>query len=440
MGRSLKLEVTRSQHNFMKLDVPFPLFVGGVGCGKTYTLCMTAILYAFHSPDAVIAIYEPTFKLVRKVLVPTMTKVCRQFGLKYHYHKTEHRWTIKHPQCGTIIFESMEDPETIVGDEIYIGLLDELDVMKQHKAELAFNKVTARARQWPEGLAKKHMRFNKVTNRYEVFNRVMAFTTPEGYKFCYDRWVTKANDETALVYASTTENWTLAEDYVPKLRAMYPGPLVDAYVNGKFVNLDGGNVYHQYDRHKCNSTEEIQEGEPLYIGCDFNVRKMAATVYVKRNLGKEWHAVAELSGLHDTPALIERIKSEWPNSEINMYPDATGIKTSSQKSRASESDIGLLEDAGFNLISTCTRRRKANPHVADRINAVNAAFYARILFVNYINCPNVASCLEKQGYDKGGDPDKDSGFDHQNDATGYPIAYEFPINRPVEHLEIGWAV
>ena len=41
-----------------------------------------------------------------------------------------------------------------------------------------------------------------------------------------------------------------------------------------------------------------------------------------------------------------------------------------------------------------------------------------------------AACLEQQAYDKSGEPDKRSGFDHQNDATTYPIAFEMPIKKP----------
>jgi hypothetical protein len=51
--------------------------------------------------------------------------------------------------------------------------------------------------------------------------------------------------------------------------------------------------------------------------------------------------------------------------------------------------------------------------------------------VNDVQCPETARCLEQQAYDKNGEPDKQTGFDHQNDATGYPIAYEFPVVKPV---------
>jgi hypothetical protein len=37
----------------------------------------------------------------------------------------------------------------------------------------------------------------------------------------------------------------------------------------------------------------------------------------------------------------------------------------------------------------------------------------------------VIECLELQSYSEKGDPDKDAGYDHMNDALGYVIWREF---------------
>ena len=42
--------------------------------------------------------------------------------------------------------------------------------------------------------------------------------------------------------------------------------------------------------------------------------------------------------------------------------------------------------------------------------------------------------IRETSYDKNGEPDKQGGFDHQNDATGYPIAFEMPVKRPVANV------
>ena len=76
----------------------------------------------------------------------------------------------------------------------------------------------------------------------------------------------------------------------------------------------------------------------------------------------------------------------------------------------------------------------SHPLVRDRINAVNgklcAADQTRSLFVGP-NCRKTIEALEKQEYKEGtSEPDKDSGFDHINDALGYYIYTRFSHTKP----------
>jgi hypothetical protein len=70
---------------------------------------------------------------------------------------------------------------------------------------------------------------------------------------------------------------------------------------------------------------------------------------------------------------------------------------------------------------------------------MNAALENGTVKINAKKCKNVADCLEQQTY-KNGEPDKSSGNDHQNDATTYPIAYEFPVVKPVANVRFQFAV
>jgi hypothetical protein len=164
-------------------------------------------------------------------------------------------------------------------------------------------------------------------------------------------------------------------------------------------------------------------GEPLHIGLDFNVTKMAAVIFVNRNGFP--HAVAELKDMFDTPAAIATIKSKWPNHQIFIYPDASGGARKSVN--ASSSDLKLLEQAKFIVCAN-----PSNPAVKDRVLSMNTLICAgpnkvRRLMVNDTTCPVFAEALEKQAYDKNGEPDKTNGFDHMVDAGGYMVCYRFPI-------------
>ncbi|MCV5466626.1 terminase, partial [Escherichia coli] len=88
-------------------------------------------------------------------------------------------------------------------------------------------------------------------------------------------------------------------DYIPSLMESYPPELIKAYLRGQFTNLTSGTIYHQFDRKLNNCREEEQPGEPLYIGMDFNVGKMAGVVHVLR-LGLPF-AVNEIVKAYDTP-------------------------------------------------------------------------------------------------------------------------------------------
>ncbi|NPS72445.1 terminase, partial [Pseudomonas aeruginosa] len=82
----------------------------------------------------------------------------------------------------------------------------------------------------------------------------------------------------------------------------YPPQLIAAYLRGQFVNLTAGTIYTAYDRTLNASQETVQPGEPIFVGMDFNVGKMAAVVHVKR-LGLP-HAVDEIVNGYDTPDMI----------------------------------------------------------------------------------------------------------------------------------------
>lgn len=422
--------LTKAQIEFVKLKCPFPLFCAGYGSGKSHVMGFCAVTDAMHSPKATISIYEPDYNLIKTVAMPTIEYWLNFFKIKYKVNLQDHMISPESDKMGKFIFKSMDNPDSLVGYESYRSHIDELDTLTEEKATKVWQKILGRNRQNPIGVPDEHKKWNFKSQRFECINRVSAYTTPEGYKFCYKMWHQNPNPDYQKVHGRTDENPTLSEAYKQQLRDSYPSNLIEAYMEGQFVNLTLGTVYHAYDRVRCGSREEVVEKEHLYIGCDFNVGKMAATVYVKRKGGTEWHAVSELSGLKDTPDMIEAIRKNWYSKghPITMYPDSSGAHR--QASNASTSSIALLEQAGFEV-----RAKARNPAVVDRIQATNQAFSTGKLFVNAELCKETARCFEQQAYDKNGNPDKGGNTDHQNDASTYPIAYEMSINKPLHQVE-----
>lgn len=411
------IQPTKPQWDYIFSDAKFPAMVAGFGSGKTEAAVKRAILGLMRNPDNDRAFYAPTYDLLRMIAFPRFEQALDELGLPYRLYKSPiNKLELK--GYGSIFFRSMDTPQRIIGYEVADSDVDELDTMKPADAAHAWRQIIARNRQ-------------KKANG--EINTVGVTTTPEGFKFVWSMWKKDPKPGYEIIQAPTSSNPHLPDGYVDSLRDSYPEHLLAAYLEGEFVNLTAGTVYLNYDRIGCASDEQIKPGEALYIGCDFNVTKQAATVYVQREGGKEWHAVDELVNMFDTPDMIKIINSRYKGHPIYIYPDASG---GSRKSvDASLSDIALLEQAGYRV-----RAKKKNPAVKDRVLAMNKALESGAVRINANLCKNVAECLEQQVYNDNGEPDKSSGKDHQNDATTYPIVYEFPVIRPVANVPFKYVV
>jgi hypothetical protein len=399
-----------------ELDTKFRAYVGGFGAGKTFVGGLDLGLFAAKHPKVVQGYFAPTYRDIRDTYWPTMDEVGFELGFRVKIKTGDKEVELyRGRSCyGTIICRSMEDPSGIIGFKIARAHVDEIDVLPTDKARNAWRKITARMRL-------------KIP---DVVNSIGVTTTPEGFKFVYetfarppstDRERTRLRDY-SMVQASTYENEAyLPPDYIQSLRDTYPDELITAYLMGEFTNLTSGTVYNSFDRHTNRSRETLQPGEPIKLGMDFNVGNMAACAFVLRE--NDWHCVDEIKGGVDTPSMIETMAERYAGHSVTIYPDATGQNTSSKG--ASLSDIGLLRGAGYKI-----RAKDSNPRVKDRVLAVNMGFQRGRVFVNPDTCPETARCLEQQPYNKQGEPEKTTGLDHQNDAFGYPLAYELPVVKP----------
>ena len=409
---AMVMEPTIPQDDFIFSESLFPAFVAGFGAGKTEALVLRSLIGKITNPDTNRGFYEPTYDLMRVIAWPRFEEILTNNEIPYKLFRSPHN-ILRVEGAGQIIFRSMDIPARIIGYEVADSDVDELDTLKWKDAQEVWMRIMSRNRQIKDDGSP---------------NTIGVATTPEGFRFVHSLWEAQNLPGYEIIHASTLSNPYLPDGYVDNLRAIYPDNLIEAYIEGKFVNLTSGTIYSSYERFKCRSREVVKPKEPLFIGMDFNVTKQVAIIYVHRRSGRtskpEWHAVDEFVNMYDTPSTIEAIKSRYPNHSITVYPDASG---SSRKTvDASISDIVLLRQAKMTI-----RAPKANPKVRDRIMSTNAAFDHLMLYVNDDACPAFAQSLERQTYLANGEPDKSSGVDHAYDAGTYPIAYEMPINKPI---------
>ena len=410
-----RIRPTKPQFDYITSKAQHPAFVAGFGAGKTEAAIQRSIIGKLSNPSTNRGFYAPTYDLIRMIAFPRFEEILLDLGIPYRLYKSPLNY-IEVNGMGMIFFRSMDVPARIVGYEHADADVDELDTMSPPLAAHAWRQIVARNRQ-------------KKTNGEQ--NTIGVTTTPEGFRFVYSAWKKDPKPGYEIIQAPTESNPHLPAGYIDSLKAIYPAHLLAAYLDGQFVNLTSGSVYASYDRNACGSDETIRPNEPVYIGCDFNVTKQAATVYVQRDGGRTWHAVDELCNMYDTPEMVRIITDRYRGSPIYIYPDASG--GARKTVNASLSDIALLEQAGFNV-----RANRKNPAVRDRVSSMNRALAQGRVRINANACKVTAESLEQQVY-KNGEPDKSSGVDHQNDATTYPIAFEMPIVKPVANVRFAFA-
>jgi len=381
----------------------------GLGSGKTFSVTRKAILLMLRNAGCDGIMTEPNYPLLTQILIPEMREALDSFGVRYKFNRSEAIFYCNVDSKETrIICKSLENYDRLIGINAAWVIMDEFDTTKHEVAYNAYLKLLGRL-------------------RAGSVRQMVVVSTPEGFTAMHRIFVKEMDGNKRLIKAKTTDNHHLPDDYINLLRDSYPEAFLSAYLNGEFVNMTSGNVYSSFNRKYHHTDDMVQYGEPLHIGMDFNVNNMAAIVF-----NKAGDAVDELIEYADTPATIKAIQERYEGHNITIYPDASGQNTSSKN--ASISDIKLLRQAGFTV-----KVKRTNPRVRDRIVTVNKRFENGELLVNTKTCPELTECLEQQAYDKRGDPDKTSGFDHAVDAFGYPVVYRFPLK--IEHkTEQRWHV
>lgn len=410
------LKLNKPQFDFISHPKKFSAFVGGYRSGKTFVGCVRLCINALEHPRIPQGYFAPTYPHIADIFYDTIPVVAEAFGLVADIVPSNKRVHLRDRRgrlLSTIICKSMEHPHKIVGFNIAHALVDEIDCMPIKKADSAWKKIIARmSTVWP--------------SREE--NTIDVTTTPEGFNWVYRKFVKELAADPAqkefygIVHASTRQNAkNLPKDYIPSLRRSYPANLVDAYIDGLFVNLTSGSVYPNFCRHKNHTNATIRPGEQLHVGMDFNINRMAATIHVIRD-GLPL-LLEEATSLFDTPAMIVELKRRFPGHSITIYPDASGKNR--KTNNGSESDHTLLRAAGFPVMVN-----PSNPAVRDRVLAANAMFLngegQRRYRVNTDNCPVTTQVLEQQAYTDKGEPNKD-GTEDPVDALGYFIVQRFPV-------------
>ena len=269
---------------------------------------------------------------------------------------------------------------------------------------------------------------------YEVLRPTLSDTkghalfcgSPRGFgNWSYELFKMGENNKDWKSFQYTTlEGEQVSEDEIEQAKQDLDLRTFQQEYEATFVNYSG-MIYYNFSRDKNIIEKYNKNSGILHIGLDFNVDPMSAVVCIIEN--DRIIVVDEIQIYSsNTNEMCDEIKTRYKNKQIVVYPDPSARQR--KTSAGGLTDLAILKNNGFDV-----RCRSTAPLVRDRINAVNS----KLKNVNGKNslfivkfCKNAIKSIERQIYKEGTHiPDKDSGYDHMNDALGYLVEYNFPLRR-----------
>ena len=351
---------------------------------------------AATSPESNIWYVAPTYRAAKDIAWNMLKESVHKSNIM---KVNESELSIKLVNGSTISLKGAEKPDNLRGRSLDMVICDEFADMRPEtwyevlRASLADRKGSA-----------------------------LFIGTPKGRNHFYDLWTQDLDDWSSFQY-TTIEGGNVDQEEIDAAKRDLDERTFKQEFEAAFVNYSG-IIYYNFDRiksvKKCQDTDMI-----LHIGMDFNLDPMSAVVSIRQ--GDSIHIVDEIVIYgSNTDEMVDEIKTRYPNKKIVVYPDPACRQR--KTSAGGRTDLSILQNAGFSV-----KVRERHTSVRDRINSVNARLMTsddqRHLFIDP-KCKQVIKSLERQTYKEGtSQPDKDSGFDHMNDAVGYLVDYLYPIKR-----------
>ena len=248
--------------------------------------------------------------------------------------------------------------------------------------------------------------------------------SPKGFNWAYDMFVKGTQDKDWKSFKYTTlEGGQVDQDEINQAKDDLDERTFQQEYEASFVNYSG-IIYYNFNRTVNIINDYKPTNDTIHIGMDFNVDPMAAVVgQIKNNDLIIFEEIQIWSS--NTNEMVEEIKRRYKGKVI-IYPDPASRQR--KTSAGGFTDLAILKNAGFEVKS-----RPTAPLVRDRINSVNAKLknangVSSLFMLN--SCKNMIKSIERQIYKEGTHvPDKDSGYDHFNDALGYLVEYVYPLRR-----------
>lgn len=358
----------------------------------------------------------PTGSLAAEIHIPGLISLFNEEPgpALYKYFATEKKFSFANGS--EIYVKSAEAPERIVGADYAWAWLDEPGTMKRE----TWRRLMGRMRGCDCPL-------------------IILTGTPEGMNWVYEEVALPAERGEKgfyAVYGTSRDNQkNLPANYFNFLKNLPPS-LAAAWVEGKFVNMNGLPAYGCFNESN-HLRGKIAFGQKLETSLcvDFNVNPMRWLIAQETEEGTVIPDDCSINlSNSNTYEAAEAASSKLAkfgfNGAVKIYGDASGH---ARGTNSHETDYAIIQRIVPNAKIVAGRR---NPSVRDRVNSVNAAFAEKKLFISRSGNDALIRDLRMVCFSDGSGEtiDKKSDLDltHASDALGYYVyARGEAFRRPV---------
>lgn len=427
---------------------------GGWFAGKTWAGARKLVdLHLFNALDAKdqptfvkSAVIAPTYQLANDFDIPELCRTLEEMNLAYKFIADPKRYCFQLTDLGTarrpseILIRTADAPERITGWTVGAIWGDEAARWKCDPVH-------------PQGdpFIQADGRLRDPKARFLQF--MVTFTHEGDDTRVYRDFEREPKPDHVLYRAGTFENPHAAAFGEVQRRQLSPD-LAGQYLDGNALSTGGQRMYASFaDAANVDDTLRLSYDLPLQIAVDFNINPgmhcligqhfKEGGAMVGSTKADPADCLTTVMEIHEARmnvktmvhALRHWLETEhggwrW-NSPLQIFGDASG---SSHWAGAGESCYDVFAEclrvAG---IPHQLKVPLSNPHVADRVNAVNCALSDAAGHVRYKihpRCQRLIDDYRAMRWSNDGTADKrDHHRSHASDADGYRVHYLLPIRR-----------
>jgi hypothetical protein len=404
------MPLSQPQELIVNAQQRFRVVIAGRRFGKTH-LSIRELCFHAKDPDKEVWYVAPTYKQAKMIVFKKLRKKLQELRWVSKINETNLSFELKNGS--TISLKGADNYDSLRGVGLDFLVLDE------------FADIDPEA--WFETLR---------PTLADKMGQALFIGTPKGMNWAKDLYdmAEAYPEEWASFQFTTIQGGNVTAEEVDAARRTLDARTFSQEYEGTFQTFSG-RVFYAFDR-KYNLRPYLKEADnkvmpELYIGMDFNVDNNSCVIAIKPT-ANVLHVIDEIKLMgSNTDEMVQEIRNRYPTHKITVYPDPAGAQR--KTSAGGRTDHTILRTAGFTV-----KAPHGHNAIRDGVNAVNSKLRNSQGETTLFFDPKVKyaiECLEKHTYKEGTSiPDKESGFDHMNDALRYMVDYLFPIRQPVTPL------